>query len=88
MLAVGYGRKKIFKIVFTENLLLLLSGLLTGILAAFIGILPSLLSPAFDLEAVFLLGLITAIFLSGLVWIYFPLRSALRKPLIPSLRND
>ncbi len=88
LLAIGYSRKRIFKIVFTENLLLLITGLLSGILAAFIGILPSLLSPAFNLEGDFLLGLITAIFISGLLWIYFPLRSALRKPLIPALRND
>jgi putative ABC transport system permease protein len=88
LLATGYSKKLIFKIVFIENLYLLISGLAIGIIAAFIGILPSLLSPAFNLEGMFLVILIGGIFLSGLAWIYFPLRSALGKPLIPSLRNE
>jgi ABC-type antimicrobial peptide transport system permease subunit len=88
LMAIGYSRNMIFKIVFTENFILLITGSLTGILAAVIGILPSLLSPAFDLEGTFLFILITGIFINGLIWIYFPLRSALRKPLIPDLRND
>ncbi|PLX19933.1 MAG: hypothetical protein C0599_10005 [Salinivirgaceae bacterium] len=88
LLATGYSKSMIFRTVFIENLYLLVTGIAIGIVAAFIGILPSLLSPAFNLEGVFLIVLIGGIFISGLAWIYFPLRSALRKPLIPSLRNE
>ncbi len=88
LLAIGYSRKQIFSIVFAEHLYLLVSGLVTGIVAAIIGIMPSLLSPSFDLEGTFLSILTAGIFVSGLLWIYFPLRSALNKPLIPALQND
>jgi ABC-type antimicrobial peptide transport system permease subunit len=88
MLSLGYSRKLIFKIVFAENLFLLATGICIGLLAAFTGILPSLLSPSFKIQGGFLVILTTAIFLSGLLWIYFPLKSALSKPLIPALRND
>jgi len=74
--------------VFSENFFLLAIGLVTGLLAAIIGILPSLLSPAFNLQGTFLILLISGILLSGVLWIYFPLRSALNKPLIPALRNE
>jgi hypothetical protein len=57
-------------------------------LAAVVGILPSLLSASFKVQGEFLVVLTAGIFLSGLLWIYFPLRSALNKPLIPALRND
>lgn len=88
LMATGYSKSMIFRLVFIENLYLLVIGIAIGLMAAFIGILPSLLSPAFNLESVFLIVLIGGIFISGLAWIYFPLRSALKKPLIPSLRNE
>jgi ABC-type antimicrobial peptide transport system permease subunit len=88
MISLGYSRKSVFKIVFIENLCLLTAGFFTGLLAALVGILPSLLSPAFNIQGGYLIILTMGIFLSGLIWIYLPLKSALNKPLIPALRND
>lgn len=88
LLAVGYSRKGVFRLVFIENLFLLFAGWGIGMIAAIVGILPSLLSPSFDLQGGFIILLITGILVSGMVWIYFPLRSALSKPLIPVLRNE
>ena len=88
MLSLGFSRKLIFRIVFSENLMLLAGGLLTGLLAALVGIMPSLLSPSFTVQGLFLIVLTGAIFMSGLAWIYFPLRSALNKPLVPALRIE
>ena len=88
MLSLGYSQKQVFRIVFTENLCLLATGFFIGLLAALVGILPSLLSPAFNVQGGFLILLTAGIFLSGLLWIYFPLKSAMKKPLIPALRND
>lgn len=86
--SLGYSREKVFKIVFAENLFLLLMGFGIGILAAVLGILPSLLSPSFHVQGAYLVVLISGMILSGVAWIYFPLLSALRKPLISALRSE
>jgi putative ABC transport system permease protein len=88
LLSLGYSRKQVFSIVFTENFYLLVTGFCIGLLAAFVGILPSLLTPSFKIQGAFLVILTAGIFLSGLFWIYLPLKSTLNKPLIPALRND
>ena len=88
LLAMGYRRQRLFSLVFIENLFLLITGWVIGVLAALVGILPSLLSPSFNLQGGFIILLTLGIFVSGLLWIYFPLRSAMRKPLIPALRNE
>jgi putative ABC transport system permease protein len=88
LLSLGFSRKKIYRIVFTENFLLLVIGFIIGILAALMGILPSLFSPSFRVQGGFLITLTTVIFLSGLLWIYFPLKAALKKPLIAALRGE
>ncbi len=88
MISLGYSKRQVFRIVFTENFYLLATGFFTGLLAALVGILPSLLSPSFNVQGGFLIMLTTVIFLSGLLWIYFPLKAALKKPLITSLRGE
>jgi ABC-type antimicrobial peptide transport system permease subunit len=88
LLSLGFTRKKIFIIVFTENFLLLVTGFGIGLLAAFMGILPSLFSPSFTVQGTYLVLFTIVIFLNGLCWIYIPLRSELNKPLIAVLKND
>ena len=58
LLAIGYRKSQVFLLIFSENLFLLLAGLIIGILAALIGILPSLLSPAFTIPGNFMFLLI------------------------------
>jgi putative ABC transport system permease protein len=88
LLAVGYRRTQLYRIVFLENFLLLLFGWSIGMLSALIGVLPSLISPAFDLQGGTIVMLTAGILVNGLLWIVLPLRAALRKPLIPVLRNE
>ena len=88
MTALGYKGKQIFILVFSENFILLMTGLLIGIVAATTGIFPSLISPAFKVQWSLLALITSAIFLSGVAWIYFPLRSALSGELLPALRNE
>jgi putative ABC transport system permease protein len=88
MISLGFSRRQVFKIIFTENLILLVTGFVIGVLAATAGILPSLISPSFNIEWSLMLVITTGLFLSGLAWIYFPLRSALKKPLITALRPE
>ena len=85
---MGYRKQQVFLLIFLENLFLLIVGLLIGILAAIIGILPSLLSPAFTIPGFFMLLLIGVIFLSGLVWIWIPTKRLLKRDLMLGLRNE
>ncbi len=86
--AIGFEHSYILKLIFTENLFILLSGIGTGLMAAFAGILPSFFSPAFRFPASFLLVILILILLSGMAWIYFPVKSALRKNLVEALRKE
>ncbi len=88
LMAVGYKKIEIFKLIFIENLFLLVSGLLIGIVAAIIGILPSLLSPSFNIPGTFMFLLILAVIVNGLFWIYLPTRMAMKGILIKSLSAE
>ena len=88
LFALGFPRKMLMRLVMQEYLSLLVAGLLIGIISAFIAIMPSLLSPVFNLQAGFLAGLLAILFLSGLLWIFIPVRIFLRNNLSGALRND
>jgi len=86
--ALGFGQSYIMKLIFTEHLFLLFSGIGIGVIAAFAGILPSFISPTFQLPTTFLLLIILLIAVNGFAWIYFPIKSSLKKNLVQSLRNE
>ncbi len=88
MEAVGFKKSFVFSIIFKENLFLLCAGILTGLVSAFIGILPSVLSPAFTIPGNFLFVLVAIVFFSGLIWIYIPVRIIIRKSLVENLRAE
>ena len=71
--ALGFQKNLIVKLVFLENLFLLISGIFTGIIAGIIGILPSLLSSAYNIPGGFMIILILLVFCNGLLWIYIPI---------------
>ncbi len=86
--ALGFSERALFKLIFRENLLLLIGGILIGVFAALIGIMPSLLSSSLAVTDFGFLLWILIIFISGLLWIYFPLRSGLKKDMISGLRSE
>ena len=88
LLAMGYRKDQVFQLIFSENLFLLVAGLIIGILAAIIGILPSLLSPAFTIPGSFMFVMIGVILLSGMLWIWLPTRQLLKGELMAGLRNE
>lgn len=87
-LALGFKHNYILKLILTENLFILMAGIGIGLIAATAGILPSFLSPAFQLPATFLLLILILIVLSGMAWIYFPVKAALQKNLVEALRKE
>lgn len=86
--SLGFTSNQLFKLLFTENLILVIIGILIGIFASIIGILPSLLSESFNHPEAFVLVLITLIFINCIIWIYIPLKFALKRNLIQSLRVE
>jgi len=86
--AIGYQQGSLFKLLFFENVFLLLAGLLCGVSAAFIGVLPSILSPSFQMPVGYILSLLFGISISGLIWIYIPARMIKKFKIAESLKTN
>ncbi len=87
-IALGFTKNNVFKLIFLENLLLLIIGYVCGLIAAFIGILPSLLSEAFKIPGTFVFILTLIVLINGILWIFFPTKFAVKNNLISALRNE
>ena len=88
LIAIGFSKKKVFKLLIIENGFLLILGIGIGISAAIIGILPSIMSPSYSIPGFYVLMLVVLVLFSGMLWIYFPARNAIKTNLISSLRNE
>lgn len=88
LLAVGFRRHSLKWLVLSEHAALLLAGLLIGIVAALIAVLPSILRPGAELPIAQLSLTLTAVFLCGLIWTIMAASRALRRPLLNALRNE
>ena len=69
MQAIGIGKKRINQVFLLEQLTLLLTGLLFGVFAAIVAILPSFISPAFSAPLGFIVLILLSILLFGFFWI-------------------
>lgn len=86
--AIGFRRRRLGWLILWENGVLLLAGLLTGLLAAMVAVLPHLLSgqalmPWADLAVLLLLVLAT-----GLLASLAAVRAVVRAPVVPALRGE
>jgi ABC-type antimicrobial peptide transport system permease subunit len=87
-LALGFRRKDILRMVFLENLIILVSGIVLGSISALVAILPSFLSPAFQFPGLFILVLLLAVFLSGLLWIILSVNLSVKEEVVKVLRKE
>jgi putative ABC transport system permease protein len=69
LLALGYRQKSIYRIIFAEYLILLITGIIVGFFPAVISTLPSLLSISTDVSFANLLIIILFLVLSSIIWI-------------------
>ncbi len=88
MMALGFKKSEIFRLVIIENIFLLSAGIICGFISAIIGILPSIISPAFNVNGIFLAVLIVLVFVIGGLWILFLVKSSIKVSLISLLRNE
>ncbi len=88
LMAIGFTKKEIVRLIVIENVFLLLAGILCGLLSAIIGIFPSIISPAFNIDGSFLTAIISSIFIIGLIWIIVLVKSSTKVKLNSLLRNE
>jgi len=86
--AVGFTRKKLRNMVIIEHFGLLLLGLICGVVAAVIAVLPALMTPGRDLGFGILTIIIALLVGFGILFIWLSARTALRGELMDSLRKE
>jgi ABC-type antimicrobial peptide transport system permease subunit len=88
LLAVGFRRRALQRLVLSEHAVLLGLGLGIGSIAAVVAVLPAVLSPGAQLPYGSLGLTLGVVLLNGLVWTWMATRVALRGELLGALRNE
>jgi len=88
LIAVGFRRARVQKLVLGEHAALLCLGLFIGIASAFVAVLPSLLSPRGELPVQSLAMTLGGVLLFGLISTWLATRAAVRGNLLEGLRNE
>jgi ABC-type antimicrobial peptide transport system permease subunit len=88
LLAVGWRRRVVQRLVLTEHSVLLALGLGIGVVAAAVAVLPALLSPGAQLPWATLLPTLTGVLVVGALATLLATRWALRGNLLTALRNE
>lgn len=86
--AVGYAKKSLIILIFSEYSILLLAGVLSGSLSAVIAVLPAILSPGVAIPYATIGFIFMAVVLSGIFWIWLAVYFSFRTNLLPALRNE
>ncbi len=87
MLAVGFSVNMIKRMIFSEQLMILIAGISTGFISALVGSLPSIKQYQ-DIPWLLMLGMIAAIMFAGILALYLALRPITRISLIGSLKKE
>ena len=87
-LALGFRPDFIRRCILAEHFVILISALLLGMVSSLTGILPSLLTPEYSAPAGFISVILLLLGINGFLWIWFPARSALKKDILPGLRDE
>jgi ABC-type antimicrobial peptide transport system permease subunit len=88
LIAVGFRKAQVQRLLLLENAALLAAGLLLGVLAAAVAVLPALLAPGAQLPVASLAVTLAAVLLNGALWTWAATRVALRGDLLAALRNE
>ena len=86
--AIGFTKKSLHQLVFSEHVLLLFLGLAIGVAAALVAVLPSLKTPGVGIPFVSLGLTLLAVLGSGLLWVWLATIAALRGSLLGALRSE
>ena len=86
--AIGFRRSDFFKLVLYEHWGLLAMGIVIGVSAAAVAILPSLILAAAEIPLAVLATIVILLFSTGMLWIIWATLLTLRGPIIQALRNE
>lgn len=86
--AIGFDKSKLIKLILFEHWWLLGLGLASGVVCALVAVAPALQKGGQDFPYAGLGLTLTALIISGLLWIWLAGRMALRGPLLEALRNE
>jgi putative ABC transport system permease protein len=86
--AVGFDKDKLTRLIIHEHFWLLALGLLGGVLSALVAVTPALRTGGRHIPYLSLGLTLTALLISGLLWIWLAAKLSLRSPLLPALRNE
>jgi putative ABC transport system permease protein len=86
--AVGFSRSQLQGLVLREHSLLLLAGLLIGLVAAAVAVLPALTTPGRNVAIVSAGLTVLAVLVNGFFWTWLAARRALKGDLLQALRNE
>lgn len=87
-LALGFRKNYIIRLLTAEHLLILVSGMGIGVVAGLGAIFPALFAPASKIPVAFLVVILSLIFITGFLWIIFPVRAAMKKDIIAVLKKE
>jgi ABC-type antimicrobial peptide transport system permease subunit len=79
LMAIGFSRNKVFKLIAREYLILLIAGVLIGLITSVTATLPSFISTYTGVSIGSIVIIIGIIFLNGLIWITVLTRISLNK---------
>ena len=88
LIAIGFRRRELQRMILGEHGLLLALGLGLGLLTALIAILPAVLSPGGEIPWRSLPLTLGGVLINGLLWTWIATRIALRGELLAALRNE
>jgi ABC-type antimicrobial peptide transport system permease subunit len=86
--AVGFPRRALQWLLFSEHALLLTFGLGVGVIAGLIAVTPALRSPGVEAPIASIAATLGAVFASGFLWTWGAAVFALRGPLLVALRDE
>jgi putative ABC transport system permease protein len=86
--AVGFSQKSIRNILLSEHVALLVAGIIFGIFAAMLAILPSFLTPGAEIPYLTILIILVIVSLNGVTWTYLAAALAAKQELVPALRKE
>jgi len=85
---VGFSHRQVARVVAAEHWLLLVLGLALGVVSAGVAIWPNLRTPGVQIPYGTIVALLVGILALGLGWTATAARIALRRPLVPALRDE
>jgi len=88
MMAVGFRKATLQRLLLLENGALLLAGLALGVVAAAVAVLPALLSANGEFPMASLAITLSAVLMNGVLWTWAATRIAVRGDLLKALRNE